>query len=223
MSRIIAWDIETAPLDRTTFTERQQRRHQLLVNTELDKHEGLGYDEASRKVCSLHPMLGFICCISVAVADEETGEVESLSSYVADSLETERQLLIDFRDAVSPHRGFDVWVTFNGKRFDLDWLLHRCLYHGVRAPANGRMMNRNPYQNREHADLACVLKSPAGLADLCDHLGIDSPKQAMDGSGVAQAVAEGRLDDVAKYCEADVLATLNCYLAMRRFAAPAFA
>ena len=222
MSKIIVWDIETCPLDRTTFTDRQHRRHELLVNAELEKHPGTSYDEASRKVCSLHPMLGFICCISVAVFDEAEG-LESIDSYLAGNVEEERQLLIDFCDAVSPYRGFDTWVTFNGKRFDLDWLLHRCLRHGVTAPANQRMMNRNPYQNREHADLACVLKSPAGLADLCDHLGLRTPKLEMDGSGVAQAIAEGRLDDVARYCEADVRATFDCYLAIRRYAAPAFA
>jgi len=222
MSKIIAWDIETCPLDTNTFTSRQDRRHSLLVNAELDKNPSTSYEDASRKACSLHPMLGFICCISVAVEDEASLMRAEVHSFVADNPETERQLLIDFRDFVGEFRGMDTWVTFNGKRFDLDWLLHRCLHHGVQAPGNVRMMNRNPYQNQYHADLACVLKSPAGLADLCDHLGIESPKQAMDGSGVAQAVAEGRLDDVAKYCEADVLATLECYLILKRYASAAF-
>jgi len=53
-----------------------------------------------------------------------------------------------------------------------------------------------------------------GLEELCEHLGVDVSKSGMDGSQVAGAVAEGRIRDVRRYCEADALATLQCLQAM---------
>ena len=56
-----------------------------------------------------------------------------------------------------------------------------------------------------------------GLADVCELLGTASPKHTMDGSGVAAAVADGRIEHVVAYCEADALATLRAYQALVPF------
>ena len=44
-----------------------------------------------------------------------------------------------------------------------------------------------------------------------------SSKDGFDGSMVANAVASGRIEDVARYCEADVVATWDCYLQVYPF------
>ncbi|MEL7171062.1 MAG: exonuclease, partial [Bacteroidota bacterium] len=55
----------------------------------------------------------------------------------------------------------------------------------------------------------------SGLADLCDLLGVESPKSHLDGGGVATALATGKIADVVRYCEADVIATMRCYLRLK--------
>ena len=49
-----------------------------------------------------------------------------------------------------------------------------------------------------------------GLEDLCDLLSVPTPKSDMDGSQVAGAVEDGRIDEVAAYCERDAVATFRC-------------
>ena len=44
---------------------------------------------------------------------------------------------------------------------------------------------------------------------LCDPLGVASSKGAMAGADVAGAVEAGQIDDAARYCEADTVATLE--------------
>lgn len=223
MSTIIAWDIETCPQPVEDFTERQQRRYELLMQAEREKHPHEADDVLSRRVRSFHPMLGFICCVSFQVADIWKGNVQRSEprSFTATSVEDESLLLIDLAAALDGLRSMERWVTFNGKRFDVEWLVTRSLYHGV-SVGNRRMLSRNPYQQEMHTDLACLFRNATGLADLCDHLNVPTPKGSLDGSGVADAVAAGRIDDVARYCERDVAATLECYLITERIAAPAF-
>ena len=50
-----------------------------------------------------------------------------------------------------------------------------------------------------------------GLDDVCELIRIESPKGNIDGSKVATAVEDGRLDEVIEYCEGDVIATLRAY------------
>ena len=107
-----------------------------------------------------------------------------------------------------------LWTTFNGKRFDCDWLVARTLTHHL-SPSRQNILHRNPYQHRPHADLYNLIRQPMSLDDLCDLLGVPSPKSTMDGASVYEAVKAGHLDDVVAYCKGDVLATMACFLAVR--------
>ena len=51
--------------------------------------------------------------------------------------------------------------------------------------------------------------------DICQALGIDSPKDAMDGSMVAPAYESGRIAEIATYNRQDVRATAAVYRAAR--------
>jgi predicted PolB exonuclease-like 3'-5' exonuclease len=118
-------------------------------------------------------------------------------------------------------------VSWNGGGFDLPVLNHRALIHGVTAARywdwgdDDRDFKFNSYLGRyhtRHLDLMDVLamyqpRASAGLdamARLCGFPG----KVGMDGSEVAAAVAAGKLDEVRRYCECDVL---NTYLVYQRF------
>jgi hypothetical protein len=212
MPHVIAWDLETCPQPLDALSARQRRRHDLLVQDELKRSPALHPDEASRKARSLHPMLGWICCLSVVRVDAERPDRRRPKSYTAAGPTEECALLETFwQDLARLPGGVYTWVTFNGKRFDADWLRVRSAAHGL-TPSRRDILDRYPFKHTPHCDLARVFECRSGLADLCDLLGVESPKADMDGSGVAVAVQNGHLEDVAAYCERDVLATLDCYL-----------
>lgn len=208
---IIAWDIETCPLPKNTFSEAQQRRYQRQLDMLLEREPDIDPDEASIKVRSLHPLLGFICAIGVVRFQND--ELGTPHVYTAPLPKHEADMLCQFWNDIQK-LPMVKWTTFNGKRFDCDWLAARTLAHHL-TPTRQDILNRNPYQHRPHADLFNLVRHPITLDDLCDLLGVPSPKSDMDGSGVYEAIKAGRLNDVVEYCKRDVIATMTCFLAAR--------
>lgn len=213
---IIAWDIETCPVPLDEMTEQQRRRHDKNLARYLRDHPGADEAQASATVRSLSPMLGWICCISVAALVNETEGIRAPKSYATHLRSQEGIILSSFWNDVARLSSAPLWVTFNGKRFDVPFLRIRSLASGIAIPQARLydLMDTYPYKDHPHFDLFGAFDG-AGLADVCDLLGVESPKSEMDGGGVAAAVAGGRIADVARYCEGDVVATLNCYLRAR--------
>ena len=115
-------------------------------------------------------------------------------------------------------------VTWNGGGFDLPVLHYRGLRHGVVASKywdlgdDDREFKFNNYIGRyhlRHLDLMDLLSmyQPRGaapldaMAKLCGFPG----KLGMDGSQVFQAYQEGKLEDIRRYCETDVMNTYLLY------------
>jgi predicted PolB exonuclease-like 3'-5' exonuclease len=118
-------------------------------------------------------------------------------------------------------------VSWNGSGFDLPVLHYRGLQHGVAAckywdlGEDDREYRYNNYINRYHLrhldlmDLLAMYQPRASapldaMAKLCGFPG----KLGMDGSQVHAAYLEGRLDEIRRYCETDVM---NTYLLYCRF------
>ena len=118
-------------------------------------------------------------------------------------------------------------VSWNGGGFDLPVLHYRGLRHGVVADKywdlgeDDREFKWNNYISRyhlRHLDLMDLLalyqpKNNAPLdamAKLCGFPG----KLGMDGSAVYATYLDGKLDDIRRYCETDVM---NTYLMYCRF------
>ena len=105
-------------------------------------------------------------------------------------------------------------VTYNGRGFDVPFLVARSLVHGipVRVDLLGRKAQR-------HLDLLPVVgragafraSGPASLDVVCWALGIESPKGDMDGSMVAPTYARGDIERIADYNVGDVEATARIY------------
>jgi hypothetical protein len=211
-AQIIAWDIETVPQRLSRMSVRQLRRVWLEVKRERERNPDRSMLDTIRLVCSLHPMIGRICCISI-VRMTPNGQRRAPHSYTAATADDEGQLLYAFWHDVANLRGRILWVTFNGKRFDCDWLRVRSAAHGI-APTRRDILDTYPFRHEPHCDLSRLFDCRSALADVCDLVGIPSPKTTMDGSQVAHAVEQGRIDDAARYCEADVIATLAAYEAL---------
>jgi hypothetical protein len=113
----------------------------------------------------------------------------------------------------------DLVVTFNGRGFDVPFLVTRSLILGV--PARVDLLS-SPFSLRPHLDLYRLLGhgGSTSLDVTCWALGIESPKGAMDGSMVAPTYARGDIEAIATYNAADVRATTSVYRHLRQHLLP---
>ena len=215
MPHVVAFDIETCPLPPDALGPRAQRRLDLLVARERRRAgaDGRPFDAqaAARRAQSLHGALGWVCCASFVRLGAD-GLPRTPCSFSAPAPANERALLEALWSTLAELPRGVLWVSFHGKTFDAEFLATRTLAHGL-TPSRRDVLHRHPYVHRPHLDLAGVWRrSDMGLDDVCELLRLDSPKSgALDGSGVARAVADGRLADVVAYCERDAVATLQAY------------
>lgn len=210
----IVYDIETCPLPLASLNDRQVRRLEMEGGRIAERERGLTIEQAARKAGGLHAHIGWVCCVSVATVSQG-GEIDDVASFTAAAPDHEAEAIGAFWDHVS-YDGPKYAVTFNGKWFDAPFLRVRSMKHQIRVPSAARcVLDTHRWQNRPHLDLAHVVHPVSmGLADLCDVLDVPSPKGGIDGSRVSHAVEQGRIAEVARYCERDVVATAHCARAL---------
>lgn len=106
-------------------------------------------------------------------------------------------------------RHYDRVVTFNGRGFDLPFLMLRSAIHGLRPSRN--------LMTRKHVDLLDELTFRGAtrrfnLDFYCQTFGIESPKAAgVRGSDVADLHRAGEYQKIAQYCLRDAVATAALY------------
>ena len=162
-------------------------------------------DAARGKLGTAFPKLIFhrIVCIGALVAERVDGawKVRALGApHIGER--SEPTLIADFAARIERLR--PRLVSFNGHNFDLPTIRYRAMIHGIAAPG----LTCRPYYRRydESAlDLCDVLanhdaRARIGLDALCRAMGLPGKPEGMDGSAVADLVAQGRLDEVAAYC-----------------------
>jgi 3'-5' exonuclease len=203
MSNLIVWDIETVP-DLKGFAA-------------ANAHDGKSDEEVRAAVGDKFPkhIYHSIICIGALIAHREDGHwtVTALGApHVGER--SEKALISSFVDRIaelSPQL-----VTFNGSSFDLPVLRYRALVHGVAAPG----LSARPYFNRyteDAVDLCDVLSSfnsqcKATLHELCRVMGLPGKPGGISGADVERYYREGRIREIAEYCESDVVNTYRVWL-----------
>ncbi|MRI57173.1 3'-5' exonuclease [Methylobacterium sp. DB1607] len=175
-------------------------------------------DGARAKLGAGFPKLLYhaVVCIGALIAERRDGawRVEALGApHVGERIEA--RLIADFAARVERLR--PQLVSFNEHSFDLPVLRYRALIQGIPAPG---LTTRPYYRRYDEAglDLCDVLanfdaRGRIGLDALCRAMGLPGKPEGVDGGNVADLVARGRLDAVAAYCRADVVATYRLFLA----------
>jgi 3'-5' exonuclease len=170
-----------------------------------------------------------VLVISCVFRDASGLKVHSFADREPDGHSEEGRIVQQFFSTVE--RRLPQLVSWNGGGFDLPVLHYRGLRHGVVASkywdlgdggdADSREFKWNNYISRYHMrhldlmDLLAMYQPRAAapldaMAKLCGFPG----KLGMDGSAVYAEFRAGRLDDIRRYCETDVL---NTYLVYCRF------
>lgn len=178
--------------------------------------------------CSLSPLLARV--VSLAFADGESSDEEPAVTVLAVPPPGASRDPADYPPWLRPvdEAGLlqafwvlasqaEVVVTYNGRGFDVPFLVARSLIHGVAARVD---LLGNPYALRPHLDLYRLLQpgralGPSGLEVVCWALGIPSPKGALDGAQVGPAYARGEIEAIARYNRGDVAATVAVYRRVR--------
>lgn len=184
-------------------------------------------DNATRKemepdaVMGMSPFFGKVVSLALGDGDAETG----LDDVTVLAVPPEGTVLSDPPKWLRPMSEPDLlrafWalcsraetvVSFNGRGFDVPFLVTRSLIHGI--PARVDLLSQR-FALRPHLDLFELLtqrgRGPSKLDVVCWALGIESPKEVMDGSMVAPAYARGEIAKIAEYNAHDVRATAAVY------------
>ncbi len=149
----------------------------------------------------------------------------TVQSFVDRSGNEEGAVIQTFFEKIEKHQ--PQLVSWNGGGFDLPVLHYRGLRHGIVADKywdlgeDDREYKWNNYISRYHTrhldlmDLLALYQPRANapldaMAKLCGLPG----KLGMDGSQVYPAYLDGKLEDIRRYCETDVM---NTYLLYCRF------
>jgi predicted PolB exonuclease-like 3'-5' exonuclease len=207
-NNVIVWDLETVP-DLRGFAAANG----LDGKTDDEIREAIG-DKFPKHI--YHS----IVCIGALVARREQG------SWVVDALgaphigeRTEKQLITSFVDRIgtlSPQL-----VTFNGNSFDLPVLRYRAMINAVAAPG----LSARPYFNRysdDALDLCDVLSSfssqgKATLHEISKVMGLPGKPDSIDGGEVYRYFQEGKIKEIADYCETDIVNTYRVWLRFELF------
>jgi 3'-5' exonuclease len=200
---VVVWDLETVP-DLKGFAAANN----IVGKSDADVRTELG-DKFPKHI--YHS----IVCIGVVLATREpTRWHVSVVGAPHVGERTEAQLISAFVDKIAEVR--PQLVTFNGNSFDLPVLRYRAMLNKIAAPG----LSMRPYFNRyseDAYDLCDVLSSfsPGGKATLDEIsriMGLPGKPGDISGKDVERYYLEGRIKEIANYCETDVVNTYRVWL-----------
>lgn len=210
----LAFDIETVGVGWDTL-EPDIQQYLLARARDDDEREAVPHRLA------LNPGTGRIIAIGLWRPDEQRGGVllegddADWAPFAEDAQVfrgTEERILTEFWRYVGDHAG--TLISFNGRAFDGPYLMLRSALLGV-APTRNLVPYR--YSFKEHCDLAEVVtffraRPLESFHFWCRRFGMSSPKDEMDGAGVGEAYAAGKLTEIGRYCLQDARHTAALYL-----------
>lgn len=234
MSTLI-FDIETVGEDWTMLdTTTQDVLSRWVVRTAKNDEERDVQMKDLREGLGFSPLTGEIVAIGLYDLERRQGAVYYQSEKHKEETEmgeyvlkprTEEEMLEDFWEG---SKQYTIFVTFNGRGFDVPFMNLRSAVHGIR-PSQDLMDGRYLYQQKrmKHVDLqdqmtyyGATHRRPS-LHLFCRAFGIESPKaEGIAGDDVAELFKAKKFRDIAAYNARDVIATTELYKKWLKYLAP---
>jgi DNA polymerase elongation subunit (family B) len=212
MSRLV-FDIETVGVQ---FDSLDQQAQEYLLKSARTPEER----ELVPEQLSFSPLTGQIVAVAILNPDTAKGAVyyqadgdqsESQEDGVTYVPGTEPELLERFWQAASFYEQF---VTFNGRSFDVPYLMVRSAIHRIK-PTKNLMANRywdNHIDLYDRLGFFGAVRRTMSLHMWCQAFGIPSSKaNGITGHEVPAMFREGRFYDIARYCFDDIRATAELF------------
>ena len=205
----------------------------------LEREKDPAARDAVPERTALYPGLGKVISIGLWNVENDTGlvllEGEQAEEHAWEKVAgskiqrgDETVLLQRFWELVSWRDGrgrFPRLVTYNGRTYDGPVMMVRSAQLGV-TPTRQLVPYR--YDIGDHCDLLDVLIFQGASRDRysldywCRRFDVESPKGSIDGSQVARAYRDGRIEDIGEYCLRDVRATAQLYSKLETTLLPLF-
>lgn len=211
----LTFDIETIPQQEPLTDIQQEELNRQLEKTfarnlEITEEEKF---KTRRLLMATNPFYGEIICIGLhkAVGDE-FGTTALIGS--------ERVILEKFWKILTTFKG--LYISFNGLGFDIPFILKRSMKYGL-IPTSNDFLDLKRFSRKPHFDVKLIIGdwdryAPGTLRLICEHLGIDSPKEGIvKAENVEDEYKKGNIQAIADYCLKDVVATYKAYLKLNKY------
>jgi predicted PolB exonuclease-like 3'-5' exonuclease len=205
---VLVWDLETVP-----DLSAMARIHGRSKMTAPEVQDALGGEFPKL------PVHQIVCIGALIASNSERGwSVDNLGApHIGER--SEHDLISSFVDRIGVLK--PQLVTFNGDSFDLPVLRYRAMLHRITAPG---LFSRAYFSRfaEDAVDLCDVLASFNGRAKvsldlLSKSLALSGKPANMSGADVQRYVSAGRVQEVADYCEIDVINTYRVWLLFELF------
>lgn len=231
----LIFDIETTGKNWDDIPESTQYALTKWIGQQpVSDEEKARLSEEAQEKLGLSPFTGEVISLAMYDLERKAGAVyfvadDSVLDYQEDDwkykVRTEAEILEDFWESA---RSYNVFVTFNGRSFDIPFLIHRSLMVGVRPTVE---LTGQRYLNRQtspfHVDLLDefsfygAMRRRPSLQLLCDSYNIAYTKQGMGGEDVTEFFTQKKFRDIAEKNAADVTATTELFETWKANLAPA--
>jgi predicted PolB exonuclease-like 3'-5' exonuclease len=154
---------------------------------------------------------GRIVCISFGFTDNN-GE-KKISSFYGDD---EQDIVNSFNNLLKKieTKSFNL-SGFRINHFDIPWLLHKLHKYGIEPASIIYLYDKKPWDMRI-TDMSDDWKQKFAWAfsfdEMCYELGVQSPKDIINGSDVHKYYWSGKIEDIKTYCEKDVSSSIDASL-----------
>lgn len=189
---------------------------------ELNKKTGLQFtvEEYFKEKAALYAPFAKIICITVGRIIQKKDEEPKImiKSYFGDD---EKELLSNFNDdlgTVCAKNPKTVLCGLNNVGFDEPFVFKRLIINEIKPTKILDNSGLKPWETTS-IDLGKLFQGtsfyPDSLVAIATAMGLPSPKDGIDGSMVTEFYYAGKLDDIVRYCERDVVTTINIFRKFR--------
>lgn len=219
MSKVVI-DIETIGFD---FESYDQKSQEYLLKYAQDERE----KEEIKNKLALYPLTGEIVTIGMLNPETEKGYVlfqsgkEEIEKFeengIAYEIGSEKEILEKFWDLV---RTYNQVVTFNGRSFDVPYLMIRSAINKIRTSRN--LMGYR-FEHKDHCDLLEQLTFYGAtrrfsLDFYAKNFGIRSSKEeGIDGSMIGDLYKQEKYLEIARYCARDLKTTSELFVYWEKY------
>ena len=219
IKNILYFDVETAGgcknyeslLEENPRLAKLWERRAKYFRSNTPGMEGLTDSEIYLQKAGLEPEFGRVVCVSFGVWDDQENP-RMTSFYGENEIEILEKTTKVLTNAVS--KGMKI-CGHNIKMFDIPFLGKKIIFNGLDVPSNLQMWDKKPWEipvldTAEFFSFGSWSQKFLGLDLLACSLGIESPKDDIDGSQVHGSFWEDKeVERIKEYCEKDVITVMS--------------
>jgi len=199
---MLVFDIETAPFKEEEYSETQKGYIKKKLDSAIRRDPTVDPKAKEGELKGTDPYLSRIVCIGLY--HSQTGKSTALTN------DDEKLILEAFWNGIAGYSG--TFISYNGIRFDIPFIIRRTLHHGIK-PTNIQFLQYTKYDPMpQHLDVFLQISGGReqfySLHEACEFFNVPSPKEGgIVAAEVGKAYYEGRIKEIAEYCLRDLQST----------------